>query len=244
MSRQKPAAFLSYVHTDDRNNHLSMFCKLLSEEVRMVIGEEFPIFQDRKDILWGQKWAERLEESLDTVTFLIPIITPSFFNSKYCRAELQHFLKREKYLGRNDLILPVYYVDCPLLNDEARRRSDELAQTIADRQYADWRDLRFESFDSPKVHRALHQLAMQIRDSFDRLQAARPSIYSARSQSDVQVDFVGSPIPDNAIDKKKLISIRIRRLQKLKEEQAIKGVSTPPEILIEIEDLVSCSLTS
>ena len=35
----------------------------------------------------------------------------------------------------------------------------------------------------------------------------------------------------------KLIENTLRRLQKLKEQQALKGINSPPELLIEIEDL-------
>src|SRR5688500_7381801 len=35
----------------------------------------------------------------------------------------------------------------------------------------------------------------------------------------------------------KLIKISTRRLYKLKEQQALKGIGSPPELLIEIEDL-------
>ena len=38
-------------------------------------------------------------------------------------------------------------------------------------------------------------------------------------------------------DIKKLIELDTRRLQKLKEQQALKGINTPPEVLIEIEDV-------
>lgn len=174
MKRQKPkpAAFMSYVHSDDKYGRLTEFRERLSDEVRVQIGEEFLIFQDRKDIQWGENWKKRIEEPLDDVTFLIPIITPSFFNSSACRDELQRFLDREKKLGRNDLVLPIYYVDCPLLNDEGTRAGDKLAQAIADHQYADWRDLRFEHFTSPQVGRTLERLAVQIRDALDRVQAS------------------------------------------------------------------------
>jgi F-box protein 11 len=162
---------MSYAHTDDKYGHLTQFRERLSDEVRVHIGEEFPIFQDRKDILWGQNWKERIEESIDEVTFLIPIITPSFFNSQACRDELQRFIEREKKLGRSDLILPVYYVDCPLLNDEEKLVGDNLAQVIAARQRADWRDLRFEPFTYPQVGKTLARLAVQIRDALERVQA-------------------------------------------------------------------------
>ena len=170
--KPKPAAFMSYVHSDDEYGRLTEFRERLSYEVRVQIGEEFLIFQDRKDILWGQNWKKRIEESLDEVTFLIPIITPSFFNSPACSDELQRFLEREKELGRNDLVLPIYYVDCPLLNDEEKRAGDELAQVIAARQYADWRELRHEPFTSPQVGKTLAQLAVQIRDALERVQAS------------------------------------------------------------------------
>jgi F-box protein 11 len=178
MAKPKPAAFMSYVHSNDKYGHLTTLRERLSDEVRVQTGEEFPIFQDRKDIQWGQNWKARIEESLDAVTFLIPIITPSFFKSPYCREELQRFLERERQLGRDDLILPIYYVDCPLLNDETQRATDELAGAIASRQYADWRDLRFEPFTSPQVGRTLARLAVQIRDALPRGEGAEKALAS------------------------------------------------------------------
>lgn len=161
-------AFMSYVRDDDKDGNLSKLCERLSDEVRMQTGEDFHIFQDRNDILWGQNWQERITASIDGATFLIPIITPSFFNSPACRDELQRFLLREKKLKRNDLILPIYYVDSPLLNDEARRADDKLAQAVASHQYADWRDLRFEPWTSPQVGKTLAGLAAQIREALER----------------------------------------------------------------------------
>ena len=182
---------MGYVTSDDRYERLTEFRERLSNEVRVQIGEEFSIFQDRKDILWGQNWKKRIEESLDEVTFLIPIITPSFFNSQYCRRELERFLEREKELKRDDLVLPIYYVDCPLLNDEEKRTEDKLAQAIFAHQYADWRDLRFEPFASPQVGRTLAKLAVQIRDALERVQVSpRPDAdVTRRSAEDMSVSL-------------------------------------------------------
>lgn len=180
MKRRKPAAFMSYVRFDDQHDdgQLTRFRERLSAEVQAQTGEEFPIFQDRNDIAWGQNWRARIEESLDTVTLLIPIITPSFFLSPACRDELTRFLDREHDLGRQDLILSVYYISTPKLDDVKRRRADRLAKVLATRQYADWRELRFEPFTSPLVRKALAQLASRMRDTFwqeQPTQAARPS---------------------------------------------------------------------
>ena len=174
MKRQKPkpAAFMSYARLDDKYGPITRFCEHLSHEVSVCIGEEFLIFQDRKDILWGQNGEARIKESLDEVTFLIPIITPLFFSSEACCDELQRFLEREKDLGHNDLVLPVYYIDCPLMNEEEKRAGDELAQAIVDHQYVDWRELRFEPFTSPQVGNTLARRAVQIRDALERVQAS------------------------------------------------------------------------
>jgi parallel beta-helix repeat protein len=169
---QHPAAFMSYVRFDDQheNGRLSEFCNRLSGEVRLQTGEKFHIFQDRNDISWGQQWQQRLDESLDVVTFLIPIVTPSFFKSPPCRGELERFLEREKRIKRNDLILPVYYVNCAFLNDPAKQEADSLTKVIAAHQYADWRELRFEPFTSPQVGKMLAKMAAQIIETLQRFE--------------------------------------------------------------------------
>jgi F-box protein 11 len=163
-----PAAFMSYVRFDDAHDdgQLSQFRGRLAAEVRAQTGEEFAIFQDRNDIAWGQNWAQRIEEALDAVTLLLVIITPSLFRSPPCRAEFRRFLDRERALGRADLILPVYYIGAREMDDPQLRESDEMAAVLASRQFADWRELRFEPFTSPLVRKSLAQLASRMRDAF------------------------------------------------------------------------------
>lgn len=173
MGQRQPVAFLSYVRSDDEheNGRLTQFCERLSAEVKMQTGgEEFHIFQDIKDIKWGQNWKERLENALDEVIFLIPIITPSFFTSMPCRDEFKRFIEREKKLNRSDLILPVYYVSSPLLDIEEKRAADEIATIIGSRQYVDWRKIRFEPPTSPEYGKKLAEIAVQIRESLERVQ--------------------------------------------------------------------------
>jgi F-box protein 11 len=184
ISRQ-PAAFRSYVRFNDQHDdgQLTEFREQLAAEIRVQTGEKFAIFQDRNDIAWGQNWQTRIEETLDAVTLLLVIITPSFFRSPACRNEVERFLARERELGRKDLILPIYYVSTPELDDPQRRDADELARVLAARQFADWRELRFEPFTSPAVRKALAQLANRMRDDFwhqppnpsSRLDRSRPA---------------------------------------------------------------------
>src|SRR6201995_4424634 len=114
---------MSYVRLDDHheNGRVTELRSRLAGEVRMQLGEEFSIFQDRNDVAWGQQWQQRIDGAIDGTTFLIPIITPSFFKSPPCRNEIERFLEREKKLKRSDLILPIYYVTSPTLDDEELR---------------------------------------------------------------------------------------------------------------------------
>ncbi len=173
MAKKPPAALMSYAHSDDTDRHLTIFRERLSQEVRVQTGLEFPIFQDIKDLQWGQNWQQRIEDALDEILFLIPIITPSFFFSDACRSELERFVRREKKLDREDLILPVYFVETDLLSDPELRETDELAKVIAARQYIDWRDLRFEPFTNPQVRKALAQLAVQVKHALPRIQSTQ-----------------------------------------------------------------------
>ncbi len=164
----RPAAFMSYVRFNDQHDdgQLSQFRKRLAAEVRAQTGQEFAIFQDRNDIAWGQNWQQRIDEALDTVTLLLVIITPGLFRSPACRAEITKFLDRERALDRTDLILPVYYIGTPEIDNPGLQEGDEMAKVLASRQLADWRELRFKPFTSAAVRRAIAQLASRMRDTF------------------------------------------------------------------------------
>jgi F-box protein 11 len=159
---------MSYVRFDDKHDdgQLSSFRERLENEVRIQTGDAFPIFQDRNNIAWGENWKHRIEDTLDAVTLLLVIMTPGLFKSPACREEVARFRERERKLGRGDLILPVYYVSARAMDDPALRRGDDVAELLWSRQYADWRELRFEPMTSPVARRAVAQLATRMADAF------------------------------------------------------------------------------
>jgi parallel beta-helix repeat protein len=178
--RRPPAAFLSHVRFDDDydRDRLERFREHLVAEMRLQTGEELLLLQDRNELRWSQCWAERVRESLEQDTFLIPLLTPSYFRSPACREELEAFLDRERKLKRSDLVFPVYYVGAPELDDKMRRSGDKLAQGLASRRIMDWRDLRFEPMTTPQAGKALAQLALQLREALER--SATPGRASAQ----------------------------------------------------------------
>lgn len=189
MAQRQPIAFLSYVRSDDNHDggRITAFRERLEGEVRMQTGRPFAIFQDRNDIAWGQQWEDQINRSLAGVAFLIPILTPSFFESPACRNEFQTFSLKEKTLGVNRLILPLYYVTCDQLGEEYIANSDEIAEILRTRNWTDWRQYRFKQFADEDVAGALANMASMIKSSIKELDAiglaAKDHQVIARSES-------------------------------------------------------------
>src|SRR3954447_15477093 len=170
-------AFLSYTHLDDEGHDgaITELRKRLERSVRVATGDpSFTIFQDHDGITFGQHWPSRLDEALAGARFLVPVLSPSFFKSGPCRDELAKFLELERRAGRRDLILPLYLVTTPVLEQPARRAADPLAQAISERQRHDWRPYVHLAADHPDHRRAIFELATAIAGALDRFEAPPP----------------------------------------------------------------------
>jgi CheY-like chemotaxis protein len=171
-------AFLSYTRIDDEffGGSITSLRRAIELGVQVVTGDKnFKVFQDIDGIELGQKWQDRLDEALHGARFLIPIVTPLFFSSDACRNELQKFILHEKDLGRNDLILPIYFVTTPALENPDQGDSDPLAQQIRtlaleinSRQRRDWRSNADLPIDNPKVKKEVLSLSAAIAQAINR----------------------------------------------------------------------------
>jgi hypothetical protein len=179
----RPAAFLSYTRLDDEffGGAITSLRRLLELGVQVVTGDRtFDIFQDVDGIELGQKWQERLNEAISTATFLIPIVTPLFLKSDPCRDELKRFVEHERDLGRDDLILPIYFVTVPQLERPELLKDDPIASEIGSRQRYDWRVQSDHPPNDPEIRRAVRKLAERIATAIAR---------------------VAHPVPDTALPK-------------------------------------------
>ncbi len=108
-----PIGFWSYARDDDRRSggRLSQLRRLLTNEIESQHGRiKVTLFQDLNAIDYGELWQSKIEEALAQCSFLIPILTPGFFQSEWCCREVLFFLEREKQLGRGSLIFPISWV--------------------------------------------------------------------------------------------------------------------------------------
>src|SRR5690606_34381936 len=108
-----PLAFLSYTRKDAEffGGYITEFRKTLENAVHVVSGSEaFKIFQDVEGIVIGESWKKKLSDVISASSFFVPMVSPLFLSSEPCRDEVNEFLEHERSLGRDDLILPVYFL--------------------------------------------------------------------------------------------------------------------------------------
>lgn len=183
--RQRYIAFWSYTRFDDKHdgNWLTGLKDALTAEVQALRGVSVEIFQDVEGIGWGERWESRIKLAEDDALFLIPIVTPSYFNSEPCREELEQFVDREKRVGFDGLILPLYYIECPQLKDKFKRGADSLAKIVAAHNYKDIRKYRRKNLESDEVRQIINELATELIDRLDAF--ARWELNSKRMQASV-----------------------------------------------------------
>ena len=161
--------FFSYARQDDEGDDgtLSTFRRAIHRELIEQLGRsrrDFRIWQDDAAIQAGTLWKEEIENAIDQSVFFIPIITPRAIRNPYCAFELKAFLAREAGFGRSDLIFPILYVPVPEL-DDGELPQNSVHRVLHDRQYLDWREMRYRDLNEPEVRKKLSQFCRNISDA-------------------------------------------------------------------------------
>ena len=162
--------FWSYVHADneDEDGRILRLADRLRAEFAVLTAASLELFVDREGINWGDEWRRRIDEALEVTTFFIPIVTPRYFRSPECRKELLTFGGHAQSLGLDELLLPIYWVEVPGLNEES---DDEAKALVARMQRADWRGLRLADEQSAEYRQAVNKLAQRLAEIADRTEA-------------------------------------------------------------------------
>lgn len=129
----------------------------------MLTGESISLFLDKDTLKWGEEWRERINSSLSSVAFFIPVLTPRYFMSPECRRELQFFTRQATKLGISEIVLPLLYVGFPAFYEEPPK--DDLVRLIKSFQWEDWQDLRFADVLSEGYRRGVSRLAGRLVDA-------------------------------------------------------------------------------
>jgi hypothetical protein len=154
--------FWSYVHKDDeaQGGRIAQLARDVVAQYEMITGESIELFLDQDRLQWGDNWREKVDESLASVAFFIPVLTPRYFQSVECRRELNHFVRRARRLGLEELIMPVLYVDFPGIRQDPP--SDDAVELVKPFHWEDWTNLRYVSRDAEAYLVAVGRMAERL----------------------------------------------------------------------------------
>lgn len=158
--------FLSYQRGADTlaDGRISELRDELERLVRLRGATGFSLFQDRVPIRWGEDWERALQGALDESVFFLPVLTPQFFDSAWCRKEAEAFLDRVERGEARTRVLPLYVVKDLRLEQAAMRRRDPLRDRLARHQHRDLRAHLHPGWKTGGALQALDALAEAIAD--------------------------------------------------------------------------------
>lgn len=185
--------FWSYVHADDEaeGSRISKLARDVASQFEMLTGEPLELFLDKDAIKWGDDWRNKIDSSLASVAFFIPVLTPRDFMSPECRRELQFFARRAKSLGLSELVLPLLYLDVAGLHDDPPQ--DDLMALVRTFLWEDWRELRFAEISAAEYRRAVARLAARLLEANRQVEHVDVAARAQRIEEGAAEDADESP---------------------------------------------------
>ena len=198
--------FLSYTRSKDQFNAVSDFAKHLKMEL-VIRSPGSSLFHDTESIVEGEHFPVRLESEVKLSDVFLPLISPAWFASEWCRLEYLLFTSNYTDAVRLHRVLPILWVTTPDLQASS---DDELVNAIKPIQYFDWRELRYGEWNSRENRREVGKLAER---------AVMLSTHSERTKpSDVKLPtLVQDEIPPGLYD------LLIKRVYPLLESKQWMG---------------------
>lgn len=159
----KEAGFWSYAHVDDdsQRGRIARLSRDIAEEYRFLTGQEFVMFLDTDTLEPGDDLNAKIDVALEESRFFMPVITPSYLLSEYCRREFRRFVDSARALGLDELIIAVVWANVPGLG-EGVDVDDEIVSRVNRFVWVDWRLLRFEERKSKKYRKAVSKIADRL----------------------------------------------------------------------------------
>ncbi len=144
------------------------FVPCFEEWLKQKAGATAKVYLDVAELKTGDKWRERLGTALLQSCVLVPILSPSYFESRYCWAELLTFQAREELLprGRSELVVPA--LAC---------RGDNIPRSVLDSQYLDFSRYvtKSDSFETWAAYKDFEELIQKLAGHVvDKLRKAPP----------------------------------------------------------------------
>jgi hypothetical protein len=164
----RSVVYVSYAYPDNKDFFVNQLADRLGQELQVQFGEPVKVVWDVDRLRPDATWSEGAENRLQSTSFLIPVVSPSYFRSDACAKEFDVFLEREQRTGRT-LIFPVRFVATGESEDLAAKRRPAWVQSLRRHTAFDLRPYRF-NLGTKDAQRVISFLAGSIRDAHSRNQ--------------------------------------------------------------------------
>ena len=164
--RIRPVVYISYAYPDNKDLFINQLADRLGQELQVQFGEPIDAIWDTDRLRPDAAWSNKAERWIESASFLIPIVSPSYFRSDACLREFEAFLKKEQRAGHT-LIFPVRFVVTGGSEDLVAQQSPAWVQGLMSHKLFDLRQHRF-SLDTKDALRVISFLAGSIRDAHER----------------------------------------------------------------------------
>lgn len=156
--------FWSYAKKDDQKPHnLSSLRDAFNIALDQTLGVNSEIIVDINELKWGDAWLEKLELAVKKSNYFLPILSPSYFQSKMCMHELNWAFDAQRK------IIPILYRKCTsglqskfVENNDENIRLNNSSKQISSIQYKDFTQFRNKPRDSEAVLNFLDSVAEQL----------------------------------------------------------------------------------
>jgi hypothetical protein len=123
--------FISYAHHDNETHDawVHAFHDRLAADFRSRSGKKLNLFLDREGLNPGAALSERLTGALNGSAILIPILSPAYLSSRWCRREFLHFMEQageRLIVDGNSRIVPVQLMPYDRYEPDAESDREEL----------------------------------------------------------------------------------------------------------------------
>ena len=192
LSRAQLSVYLSYAYPDNTDGFVVRLRDRLAQELQVQTGEPVDVGCDFDRMRPGPQWDKEAEELVERATFLVPVVSPSYFRSDECRKDFEVFLERQQRTNR-PLILPVYFVTTGEFESGVAYSKNEWVQTLKRHNFLDLRPHRFD-LTSTRALGTIASLARSIRDyaQLPLEKAADPTIEPKRVIEAIDLVYVQS----------------------------------------------------
>lgn len=159
-------AFISYKHEPELMGWIDKVIRRLQLWVSNELGGRHArIFFDTDSIDNGTRWPDRLRHAIRTSRCLVPILSPAYFQCRWCVTEWDSFIAREKLVSPSvALIVPMKYHDGDWLPPEAQEIQTLDLQDHCGTTDGFWRTASAHELDL-KLRKFAHDVARAILEA-------------------------------------------------------------------------------